>query len=91
MAIQIEFYGIPRKRTGVESTMLETIASEIRLGEVFSILSARFPELAKACMDGNQLLPGYVASIDGKEFVDDSNTCLYDGQSLLIMSSDAGG
>ena len=91
MAVRVEFFGTVRLRTGTPETSLATVQGTIRLGEALAILSARFPELAGRCLRGNELCPGYRASIDGERFIGGSEDEIRDGQTLLIMSSDAGG
>ncbi len=91
MAVRVEFYGTVRLHAGVPETSLATIGGVIHLGEALAILSARFPELARCCLDGNRLGEGYLASIDGERFVAEPEEPIPDGHSLLLMSSDAGG
>ncbi len=91
MIIQVEFYGIPRHRTGVASTTVEVAGSTIRLNDVFRQLRDRFPDLARDCFDEDGLRDGYAANIDGERFVTDASTPLADGSCLLILSADAGG
>ncbi len=91
MAIRVEFFGTVRSRTGVAETALVPVSGKMRLGEALAILAARFPQLSGHCLQGNQIADGYAACIDGKLFVDDANYELEDEQTLLLMSSDAGG
>ena len=90
-AIQIEFFGIPRQRAGVESATVEIDGTRASLGDVVERVASQFPTLAQECFDGRRLLPGFSANIDGNRFVTDPQTLLRDGSSLLIMSADAGG
>ena len=53
MLIQVEFFGIPRARAGIE----KTTANGSCLGEVLAELATRFPELAETCFDGRRLRP----------------------------------
>jgi molybdopterin converting factor small subunit len=87
MSVHVEFFGIPRQRAGV----VETTAAGARLGDVLADLAGRFPQLAEACLDGQQLQAGYVANVNGQAFVTDPATPLLPGDSLLILSADAGG
>ncbi len=91
MAIRVEFFGTVRSRTGVAETALAPIDGKIRLGEALAILAARFPKLSGHCLSGNHIADGYAACVDGKLFVEDAEYELEDGQTLLLMSSDAGG
>lgn len=87
MSIRVELYGIPRERAGTACTS----AAGRRLGEVLSELASRFPRLAETCFAGSQLKAGYVANLNGRQFVSDPRTALEPGDSLLILSADAGG
>ncbi len=91
MIIQVEFYGIPRHRTGVATTTVEVAGETVRLNDVFRQLSDRFPGLARDCFDQEGLRDGYAANVDGERFVTDASTPLADGYCLLILSADAGG
>jgi molybdopterin converting factor small subunit len=87
MAICIELYGIPRQRAGVS----RTFAEGARLDEVLADLAARFPSLADACFAHGTFRDGYLANLNGDRFVSDPATTLAPGDSLLILSADAGG
>ncbi len=91
MAIRVEFFGTARTRAEVPETTVTPVDGKLRLGEAIAILSARFPQLAGHCFTGNRMADGYAACVDGKLFVNDATCELRDGQTLLIMSSDAGG
>lgn len=91
MSIRVEFYGIPRSRAATDMVELEIDGGEILLVEIFQQLADRFPTLAETCFEGEQLRAGYTANIDGQRFVSDANTVVRDGESLLLMSADAGG
>ncbi len=87
MLVQVEFFGIPRVRAGVDKA---TARGDI-LGEVLADLACQFPDLAKACIDGQHLRPGYTANLGGERFVTDPETALCDGDTLLLLNLDAGG
>jgi len=86
-SIRVEFYGIARQRAGVAEINLnaETLATACRR------LRERLPAFAESCLQGDALKPGYLASINGRTFTTDPETTLTPGDSLLILSSDAGG
>ena len=86
MSITIEFFGVPRQRAGTERVEIEAGS----LGEALAVLCERFGGLAEMC-DGERLRPGYVANLNGDRFVSEPDTPLADGDSLLILSADAGG
>ena len=87
MSVTIEFFGVPRQRAGTERVEIEAGS----LGQALAVLSKRFEGMAEACFDGNRLRPGYVANLNGDRFVSEPDTPLADGDSLLILSADAGG
>ena len=91
MNVQIEFYGIPRRRAGTGSVLLETGNAGICLGDVLLQLAQQYPKLADDCFDGQQLQASITANLNGNRFVTDADTQLNPGDSLLIMSADAGG
>lgn len=87
MNIIVELFGIPRARAGVE----RTIAEGACLGAVLRNLSEEFPALAAACIDGERLKPGFTANLKGDRFVTAPDTPLREGDTILLMSLDAGG
>lgn len=87
MSVTIEFFGVPRQRAGTERVEIEAGS----LGQALAVLSERFEGMAESCFDGNRLRPGYVANLNGDRFVSEPDTPLADGDSLLILSADAGG
>ncbi len=87
MLIEVEFFGIPRARAGVE----KTTASGECLGDVLADLAAKFPDLADACIDDRHLRPGYTANLGGERFVTDPETTFGEGDTLLLLNLDAGG
>ena len=87
VTVTVELFGIPRARAG----LAQTTAIGKSLGEVLSDLAARFPAFAESCVDECRLRPGFMASLGGDRFVTDPQTPLGDGESLLILSMDAGG
>ncbi len=87
MTITVEFYGIPRERAGVATTVVDGR----RLGEILIDLARRFPRLGESCFDSGRLRPGATANVNGSRFVSDPNTLLEPSDTLLIMTADAGG
>jgi len=85
--IRVEFYGIPRERAGVASIDVE--AGD--LGEALLQVGHAVPELAESCIKDGRLLAGYLANINGQTFTSDPSTPLHPGDSVLILSVDAGG
>ncbi len=91
MSIRIEFYGIPRQRAKTAETVIQPCRAEIRLGDVLKQLAARFPGLAETCIDQDRLRRGFTINIAGQRFVTDPETRVSAGETLLLMSADAGG
>ncbi len=87
MPVTVELFGIPRARAGVAATT----AVGRCLGDVFVDLAERFPGLAESCIEGRALRPGYTANLGGERFVTSSETLLNDGDTVLLLSLDAGG
>ena len=87
MQVAVELFGIPRERAGVA----RTTASGACLGDVLADLADRYPGLARSCIDGRQLRPGFTANLGGDRFVTAPDTLLAVGDSVLLLSVDAGG
>lgn len=87
MLVHVELFGIPRSRAGVA----KTTSYGKCLGDVLLDLSARFPKLADTCIIGRELRPGYTANLRGEQFVTDPETKLKEGDTLLLLTLDAGG
>jgi len=87
MSITVELFGIPRQRAGVAKTHAEGT----RLDEVLNDLERRFPRLAEECIARGLLQAGTLANLNGQKFVSDPATALTSGDSLLVLSADAGG
>ena len=91
MTIRVELYGIPRQRAGAELLHVATESTGASLAQILTELTRQSPDLAAACFDQGSLRCGYLASIDGETFVTDPQTVVLPGQSLLLLSADAGG
>lgn len=87
MRVTVELFGIPRLRAGI--TRVD--ATGKTLGEVFCELAERFPSLGETCICGRHLREGFSANLRGERFVSDPDTILEDGDSILLLSTDAGG
>ena len=87
MRIAVELFGIARARAGVAQT---TVEGEC-LGDVLADLAVRFPALADTCIDGRQLCPTFTANLGGERFVREPETPLCEGDTVLLLSLDAGG
>ena len=87
MQIDVEFFGIPRARAEVA----RTTAHGNCLGEVLMDLAKRYPRLAETCIDGEQLQSGFTANLCGERFITDPKTQFRAGDTLLLLTLDAGG
>ena len=87
MQVAVEFFGIPRARAGTATAM----AQGANLGDVLADLVRQFPLLREACIDGRELRAGYIANVGAERFVTSSETPLREGDTVLLMSLDAGG
>ena len=84
--MHVELFGLPRERAGIAELELQADT----LGQLLAALAARFPSLA-ALMTEDRLQPSLVVNLNGQRFVSDPHTRLEDGDSVLILSADAGG
>lgn len=91
MAIVVEFFGVPRARAGVQQTQVLAGCDSAMLSEILVEVAKQYPNFGKSCVHQGRLLDGFVASVDGDQFVRDEETRVESGQSLLILSADAGG
>lgn len=87
MQVAVELFGIARSRAGVARTTAEGQS----LGDVLADLACRFPGLAETCIDGRQLRPGFIANLCGNRFVSAPETFLTVGDTVMLLSLDAGG
>lgn len=89
--IKVEFFGIPRQRAQVAELTVELTEPSPTLNNLLQQLTEQLPDFARYCVVDNRLADGYVANLDGKEFLSDASTTLPSNCSILIMSADAGG
>ena len=87
MQVTVELFGVPRLRAGVSEATVEGST----LGDVLWRLSQRFPALGETCIDGRRLKAGFTANLSGEQFVTDPDIHLREGDSILLLSVDAGG
>ena len=87
MSIRVEFLGVVRQRAGIPQVDVEARS----LGDACGRLCQRLPALRNTCLTETGLQPGFLASVNGRTFTRDPNATLTAGDSLLILSSDAGG
>lgn len=91
MAIRVEFFGIARQRAGVSELSLDLCRDSAPLADVLSEVAARVRRFADEFVVDGRLHGSLTANLDGDRFIQDPATVIRDGQSLLILSADAGG
>jgi len=91
MTVQVELFGIPRQRVGVPRVEVPVSSHAVRLGDILLDVARQFPAFADECLIGDYVRAGIAVNLDGNRFVADPETMVTAGQSLLIMSADAGG
>ena len=84
--MRVELLGVPRERAGVAELELQADT----LGQLLVALAVRFPSLGELII-ADRLQPSLVANLNGDRFVSDPRTQLKEGDSVLILSADAGG
>jgi molybdopterin converting factor small subunit len=84
--VRVEFFGIPRERSGVAELELQAET----LGQLLATLAVRFPSFGEVVQSGRLRSP-FLANLNGERFVSDPATRLTDADSVLILSADAGG
>lgn len=84
--VRVEFLGISRERAGVPELELDAET----LGQLLAALERRVPSLT-GVIDAGRLHSSFRANLNGDRFVSDPLTRLSAGDSLLILSADAGG
>jgi sulfur-carrier protein len=84
--MRVELLGVPRARAGVAELELRADT----LGELLVALAVRFPSLGEL-ITADRLRPSVVANLNGDRFISDPRTQLSEGDSVLILSADAGG
>ena len=89
--MRVEFFGIPRLRAGVSTIDIKLDGEAESLRGVLQIVAAACPEFADSCLVDGWLKTGYVINIDGEEFVSDPDVLISNLNTLIVMSSDAGG
>jgi molybdopterin converting factor small subunit len=87
MQVAVELYGIARARAGTA----HATAVGATLGDVLADLAARYPQLAEACIEGRELRAGFIANLCAERFVTSPETPLHEGDTILLLSLDAGG
>jgi sulfur-carrier protein len=93
MLVTVEFFGIPRQRAGlaVLEVSLPDCEGFATLADILKVLAAELPGFARDCVMENRLREGYIANVSGQRFIADPAAKITQGDTLLILSADAGG
>ena len=91
MDITVEYFGIPRQKTGVCSDSLSFSKYPVNLQQVLAEISLKHTDFTNHCMDGDQLSRQTIINLNGDQFVESLQTEVMDGDNILILSTDAGG
>jgi hypothetical protein len=92
LPILVELYGTPRLRTGRREVALE-LPPETSRREVVLALAEACPELVghAICYDLSDLNQGFVFNQGGRTFLTGDRFSFQPGDTLLLLSSQAGG
>jgi molybdopterin converting factor small subunit len=87
MTVHVEFYGTVARRAGLSGLNVQAD----NLGEALAAIAVAVPQLQDACIAHGRLRSGYLASVNGRLFSTNPSTLLQPGDTVLILSADAGG
>ena len=88
----VELFGVARLKAKTDRVLL-TLPAGANLGDALAALAAAIPDLVGPVLtdDRHALMAGYTCNLNGTEFTRDLQAPIRFGDSLLILSSDAGG
>ncbi|MCS6926398.1 MAG: NTP transferase domain-containing protein [Candidatus Binatia bacterium] len=88
----VELFGVARLKAKVASVPL-TLPPGATLRDAFAALAEQIPDLVGSVVtaDRQGLTAGYACNVNGTLFTCDPTTPLHSGDSVLILSNDAGG
>jgi len=91
VTITVEFFGVARLRSRAASVKIPA-DHPLTLAEVLAEIARRLPGWGEAAAGDTGRLPGeIIANIDGRQFTRDLSARVEPGQTLLLLSADAGG
>lgn len=91
MAIRVEFFGMARRVAGLAEVAVEPAESAASLRQVLEQVEAAVPAARGHLIVGGGLSPSLTANVEGRHFTRDLQARVSDGQTLLLLSADAGG
>ncbi len=88
----VELFGVARLKAKTDHVSL-TLPAGANLADAFVALAETLPELVGPVLtvDHRALTAGYACNLNGSEFIHDLRRPIRSGDSLLILSNDAGG
>ena len=89
--IKIELFGIPRLRAGVAEFFVSLKELPCPLQDVFREIDKTMPALGKEIFTQGKLRAEFIANISGRQFTRSPDAEVLESDSVLILSSDAGG
>lgn len=92
MHCTVELFGVARLLAQTKEMSLE-LPREATLSHVFAALAKKLPVLVGRVIspDGSRLLDGYACNVNGLQFVRSSAVTLNPGDTIVLLSADAGG
>ena len=92
LSCTVELFGVARLRAKTDRVSL-TLAPGADLSDALAALAETIPNLVGSVLtaDHRALTAGFACNLNGTDFTSDLHTPLRSGDSLLILSSDAGG
>jgi molybdopterin converting factor small subunit len=91
MFVTIEYFGVPRQKTGVSSDSLSFVNSPTLLSDVLTEIARQHTAFGDQCLTGDQLSRETIINLNGDEFIRSLDTQVVNGDHILILSTDAGG
>ncbi|MFO0914295.1 MAG: MoaD/ThiS family protein [Pirellulales bacterium] len=91
MHVDIELYGVARQRAGTSHIQVPASGESLTLAQIITRLAESYPGLARECFPDGNLARDYAVCVNGERFVRAADTLIRAGESILIMSADAGG
>lgn len=91
-SVRIELFGNARLVSG-ERELAALLPARANADDVAAALAAAIPALVGVAVseDGREMLPSYVANLNGAAFIEGERAALRDGDSIYVFSSQAGG
>ena len=92
VSVRIELFGNARLVAG-EGELAAEFPSRANADDVAAALAAAIPALVGVAVseDGREMLPSYVANLNGAVFIEGERADLREGDRIYVFSSQAGG